>query len=242
MQLDVEGLLRERDALETTVLASAVAGRRIIPAHEQRLRRVGQHLFEALFSGSVLGTYRASLAIAQERGEPLRVVLRLTAPQLAALPWEALFDPEIEAYICRKEPLVRHVPAPYTREPLEVTPPLRVLGLVASPRGLPALDVAAEQQHLSEALATPIGEGLIELEWLAQASWKAVQEKLLSAPWHVLHFIGHGDYDVDTDQGVIALVGEDGRSESGGGRAAGRPAQRGPPDTSAGGAQLLLVR
>ncbi len=136
-QLDVDGLLRERDALETTVLASAVAGRRIIPAHEQRLRRVGQHLFEALFSGSVLGTYRASFAIAQERGEPLRVVLGLTAPPLAALPWEALFDPEIEAYICRKEPLVRHVPAPYTRDPLKVTPPLRVLGLVASPRGCP---------------------------------------------------------------------------------------------------------
>ena len=37
-------------------------------------------------------------------------------------------------------------------KPLEVVPRLRVLGLVASPRGLPALDVAAEQPHLSQAL------------------------------------------------------------------------------------------
>src|SRR5271166_6340985 len=96
VQLDVDGLLRDRDALETTVLASAVAGRRIISGHEQQLRRVGRLLFGALFSGSVLGTYRASLMVAQGQGEPLRVVLRLTAPQLAALPWEALFDPETE--------------------------------------------------------------------------------------------------------------------------------------------------
>ena len=57
---------------------------------------------------------------------------------------------------------------------------------------MPALDVGVEQERLSAALAGPIGEGLLKLEWLAQASWEAVQEKLLSAPWHVLHFIGHG--------------------------------------------------
>jgi hypothetical protein len=33
---------------------------------------------------------------------------------------------------------------------------------------------------------------------------------MLSGTWHVLHFIGHGDYDQRTDQGVIALVGDDG--------------------------------
>ena len=31
--------------------------------------------------------------------------------------------------------------------------------------------------------------------------------------WHVLHFIGHGDYDVGTDQGQIALEGEGGRAD-----------------------------
>ncbi len=212
VQLDVDGLLQERDALESTVLASAVSGRRIVLGHEQQLQRVGRQLFEALFTGPVLGTYRASYGIAQERNEPLRVVLAPATPQLAALPWEAMFDPENGAYICREEPLVRRVPAPYTRDPLEVTPPLRVLGLVASPRGLPPLDVDAEQERLSRALAAPVAEGLIEVTWLTQASWDGVQEKLLSDTWHVLHFIGHGDYDEAADQGVIALVDEDGRA------------------------------
>lgn len=212
VQLDVEGLLRDRYALEMTVLASAVAGRRIASAPEQELRRVGLLLFDALLSGPVLGTYRASVGIAQQRDEPLRLVLRLADPKLAALPWEALFDPEIEAYICRKEPLVRHVPAPFNPQPLKVAPPLRILGLIASPRGMPALDVTAEKDNLSRALAGPISEGLIHLEWLEQATWETVQEKLLSDHWHVLHFVGHGDYDPKTDQGVLALVGPGGQA------------------------------
>lgn len=213
IRLDVDHLLRSRGTLEALVLASAVSARRILPASEQQLRLVGQHLFDSLFSGTVYGAYRASVAVAQQRGEALRVVLRLTAPELAALPWEALFDTETNTYVCRKEPLVRHVPAPYTPDPLDVVPPLRVLGLVASPRGMPILDVAAEQRHLTEALAGPVAEGLIDLQWLAQATWDGVHEKLLSGSWHVVHFIGHGDYSVESDQGLIALVGRDGRAE-----------------------------
>jgi tetratricopeptide (TPR) repeat protein len=213
LRLDVDRLLQDRVELETTVLASAVAARRVVPVNERQMRQVGEQLFQALFAGPIYGSYRASMGAAQRHGELLRVVLRLTAPKLAAIPWEALFDPETGAYICRKEPLVRHVPAPYTPEPLEVLAPLRVLGLVASPRNLPPLDVSGEQRRLSEALAEPIAEELIELNWLPQASWHGVQAKLLSGQWHVLHFVGHGDYDEETDQGQIALVNTDGRAD-----------------------------
>ena len=113
LELDVEELLSRRDSLEATVLASAVR-RRSVSAAEQPVREVGQQLFKALFAGEVCGSYRASQINAQHRGSRLRVVLRLKAPELAALPWEMLFDPETETYLCRQEPLVRHVSAPYT--------------------------------------------------------------------------------------------------------------------------------
>jgi hypothetical protein len=29
---------------------------------------------------------------------------------------------------------------------------------------------------------------------------------LLGWPWHVLHFTGHGDFDPDKDEGVLALT------------------------------------
>jgi hypothetical protein len=212
LELDVDELLSRRDVLEATVLASAVR-RRSVPINERPVREVGRQLFQALFTGPVYGTYRASLGAAQQQGKRLRLVLRLTAPELAALPWEMLFDPETETYLCRQEPLVRHVPAPYTAEPLEVRSPLRILGLVASPRGLQALDVEAEKAHLAGALAGPAADGLVELVWVSQATWDGVHAQLLAGQWHVLHFVGHGDYDTTTDEGVLALVGRDGRAD-----------------------------
>ncbi len=209
LYLDIDNMLGQRDLLEATVLASAVP-RRAVAATEQPVRDAGQQLFRALFTGPVYGMYRASLGVAQQRGERLRVVLRLTAPELAALPWETLFDPETQTYLCRQEPLVRHVPAPYTADPLEVRPPLRILGLVSSPRGLPPLDVEAEKRHLMEALAGPIAQGLVQVTW-ASATWHAVQAQLLAGEWHVLHFVGHGDYDGEAGEGLVALTGPDGQ-------------------------------
>jgi len=211
--LDIAGILARHRELETAVLASSASVRQKVTTVEQPVREVGQRLFEALFNGPVYGAYRASLGAVQQGGERLRVVLRLTAPELAALPWEALFDPETQSYLCRREPLVRHVPAPFTQPPLEIRPPLRILGLVASPRGMPVLDVEAEQQNLETALAQPIADGLVELVWMHQASWEAIHSKLLGGEWHVLHFIGHGDYDADADEGVLYLVGADGRAK-----------------------------
>jgi tetratricopeptide (TPR) repeat protein len=212
LELDVEELLGRRSLLEATLLASAVA-RRAVTEAEQPVRDVGKRLFQALFTGPVNGMYRASLMVAQQQGRRLRVVLRLTAPQLAALPWEMLFDPETETYLCRQEPLVRHVPAPYTAPPLDVHRPLRILGLVASPRGLPPLDVDAEKRRLTQALAGPVAQGLIEVRWVPEATWPEVHGQLLAGNWHVLHFVGHGDYDAGADEGVLALVGADGRAD-----------------------------
>ncbi len=212
LKLDVNTILSQRELLEATVLASAVA-HRAVPLAERPVRQLGQQIFEALFTGPVYGMYRASLVAARQRGGELRVVLRLTAPELAAVPWEMLFDPETGTYLCRQEPLVRHVHAPYTAEPLEVRLPLRILGLIASPRGLPQLDVEAEQSHLAGALAQPIAKGLVELSWADEASWPQVHARLLDGPWHVLHFVGHGGYDAAADEGFIALRGANGRAD-----------------------------
>ncbi|MFF5034763.1 CHAT domain-containing protein [Nocardia salmonicida] len=210
MQLDAHQLLEKQPYLEAVVLASSVTGRRVADPGEQALQDVGGHLFRALFTGAVLETYRASVAAAQDHNEQLRVELRLGAPELAALPWEALWDQDTKNYVCLTAPLVRHVPAPYTCEPLKVTPPLRILGLVATPRGMSSLAVSTEQQRLEKALEPLTTRGLLHFEWLQQAGWAGVQEKLLSDEWHVLHFIGHGHYDVTNDEGSIAWVDADG--------------------------------
>lgn len=212
LSLVPEILLARRNQLQQAVLASSVSSRRLVPSVEQPVRETGQELFDALFaSPGVLGRFRASKALADERGEPLRIVLRIAAPELATLPWEAMYDAEVGAYVCRREPLVRFVPVPAAAPVLQVKLPLRILGVAASPRGLPALNVDREMENLRQALAGPISRGWVKLTWVDDATWPNLQDALLSDEVHVLHFIGHGDFDPDQDSGVIALVGTDGR-------------------------------
>ena len=211
--LDVERLLAQRHRLEDSILASSIAARRVTPAHESSLEAVGTLLFDTVFAGQVREAYRTSVAVADTRGDGVRLLLRLTAPGLAALPWEALYDREERNYLCRKEPLLRQLGSTPSTPTLPLEPPLRVLALIASPSTLPALDVAGERARLNEALGEQVETGWIHLEWLLDASWQSLHEKLLDETWHVLHFIGHGTYDHTRDEGVLAFVGLDGRAD-----------------------------
>ena len=205
LRLDTGELLNRRRELASAVLASAVPTRRL-SAQELPIRQVGQQLFEALFAERVYGRYTASVQEAARQGEPLRVVLRLRAPELAALPWEAMFDPEADEYLCQREPIVRYVETAQPITPLSVSPPLRVLGLVSAPSDLPALDVAEERRRLTDAIDDLARRGQVELTWASGGTWPCLQEMLLDGHWHVLHFIGHGG--VDRGEGVLALEDE----------------------------------
>lgn len=212
-RLDVDRLIAGLPIIQATVIASA------LPAHvpdagEFEIHRIGRQLFDTLFTGSVETAYRASHAVARAKQDHLQVRLRLTDPHLAALPWESLFDSSTHAYLCRKDPLIRQHPSSETLDVLRVDPPLRVLAMVATPRNLQTIDVASEQSHLRTSLGPHIADGRIELEWLDEVTWANVHDKLLSAPWHVLHFVGHGSYDPSTEEGLLAFVGHDGNADN----------------------------
>lgn len=64
-----------------------------------------------------------------------------------------------------------------------------------------ALDVEKEQDQLARALARPIGKGLTELHGAPTATWADLQDLLLDGEWHVLHFVGHGDFAPGRDEG-----------------------------------------
>jgi WD40 repeat protein len=211
--LDAGGLLAGRVAFEQTVLASAVAARQVVSPAERVVREAGQALFGALLgSGAVAGRYEASAALAAGRGEELRIVLRIDAPELAGLPWEAMYDAGAGGYVCRLHELVRHVPVAAVPPPLEVRLPLQVLGVISAPRGLAGLDTERERDQLERALGGLAGQRLATVTW-APPTWAGLHEMLLAGPWHVLHFIGHGDFDPGSDEGVLALTGEDGRAD-----------------------------
>ena len=141
------------------------------------------------------------------------MVLRIDDPALAGLPWEAMYDEAAGEYVCRRDQLVRHVPVASVPAPLRVDPPLRILGMVSSPRGLPPLDVGKEQDLLARALSRLAdvrpGRGVLG----TNRDLGGPAGHAAGGEWHVLHFIGHGDFDPGRDEGVLALTREDGRAD-----------------------------
>ncbi len=194
------------------VLASSAVLRGAPTSDERPVRELGQRLFEALFADDVRSLYVASRQRAREQSSVLRLVLRVRPPELARLPWEFLFDPGHQDYLGLSMPLVRYPEVLAPRQPLQVALPLRILGMVARPGDQHALDAGDEQQRLHTALAGLDREGLVELSWVAGQTYNALEDALDQGPWHVFHFLGHGGYNPDTEEGTLALADHTGRT------------------------------
>ncbi len=192
----------------------AVLGGETKVSREERLRvarEFGGRLFNFLLGSSttISNAYFASLREAAN-AEGLR--LRLTVDQagvLSQLPWEYLRDPSNDFLaLSRRTPIVRYTPQLDVRPPATISLPLRVLVMISAPQGLPELDVEGEWQRLQAATAPLQARGLIALERLDTATLIALQHRLRAEEYHIFHYIGHSDYDAQTQQGVIVFENE----------------------------------
>lgn len=180
----------------------------------QAVEEFGKKLFEALFIWDIRSCYDVSLREAARQEKGLRVKLRVQAPDLAALPWEFLYDPRQGEYICLSlyTPLVRYLELPQSVQPLQIKPPLNILCMIASPSDQDPLDIARERARIQEALQGLEDKGLVELTWLAGQTSHDLLRAMQSGPWHIFHFIGHGGFDPNSDEGLLALCNEQGRT------------------------------
>lgn len=201
-------------ALLLDELHSAVLGAPARPT-EALMRRAGEQLFSALFGGDIGYCYDASRATARPQGAGLRLKLRIEAPDLLAAPWELLYDPRAAEFLClaRQTPVVRYLAIPQPVQPLAVEPPLRILGMAASPDGAPPIDAAQEQARLGEALSPLQRQGLLELRWLGGQRWRDLQTAMQQGPWHIFHFAGHAFYDSQHGEGQLLLAGDQGEMQ-----------------------------
>jgi tetratricopeptide (TPR) repeat protein len=206
--------LKDRlQALEIALLRSGGTRRRIPSPEEHTVQDFGRGLFESLLVGDVRTRYEMSLSEARRQGKGLRLKLRIHPSELAVLPWEFLYDAERDRYpsLSSNTPLVRYLDLPQPVEPLRVSPPLRVLGMVTSPLGLDPLDVEHEKRLVEEAIKGLREGGLLELTWLEGQTWRHLQRAMRRGPWHVFHFVGHGGFDAATEEGALALSNDAGQ-------------------------------
>ncbi|MCB0104835.1 MAG: CHAT domain-containing protein, partial [Caldilineaceae bacterium] len=206
-ELALENRLKD---LQIALLSSGGVRRTVLTPAEEAVQRFGAELFELLFSGEVRNRYDVSQERVHHQEKGLRIKLRIQDPRLANLPWEFLYDPRKGEYLAlsQQTPVVRYLELPQTIRPLAVTPPLRILGMIAAPDDRQALDVQVEQQRLERAVAPLQDEGLVELHWLEGATWRDLQRTLRREMWHVFHFVGHGMYNTQREEGLIAFCND----------------------------------
>ena len=185
--------------------------RRIESPEMERAKDFGSRLFKSLFEGDVKELYSSSLRDAREENKGLRITLSLTgAPELSQIPWEYLYERPSFLSISTWTPIVRYLDIPKPRRPLKVTLPLRILGMVSAPSDTEPIDVVAEKAKLGQALAPLVESGWLAIDWLEKATLPALQRQLRQAEYHILHYIGHGGYDRDADDGVLLFEDEHG--------------------------------
>ena len=153
------------------------------------------------------GAGRAATVCGCGSGSPRR-------PPIAGLPWELLYDRRQNSFIAQSErtPVVRYLEVADTPRTLDVDGPLRILVVISSPTDLPELDVEAEWDRINATLAARVAQGTVQLDRLDSPPLQALPTWLRRHDVHVLHFIGHGDYDRQVQDGVLYFCDRYGRT------------------------------
>jgi len=209
----------ELQRLEHAILYARLGTRSRLTSQEEAVRDFGLRFFDFLLPpGDARSLYYECRRVAEFEGKGVRVKLLMHAPQLAAMPWEFLFDPRRRDYLALDPytPIVRYPELAQRTTPLPVTPPLRILGVIANPTDLPRLDVERERQQVEAAIRPLVDGGRVQLTWLPGQSWRDLQQWMRPGygPWHIFHFIGHGEFDQRRDEGRIFLADEQGKAQA----------------------------
>lgn len=187
------------------------------PAQKSEAQTLGTRLFEAVFHGPVLTALQRSVDAvsrvdaATRAGECLRIRLRLSddAPELASLPWELLYNPTWGRFLCQsiETPVVRYLHLAEPMQPFSVQLPLKILVVIPNPQGYPPLQVEREWAAINDALADLIATNRVQVERLAQPAVSALLRHLRRGEVHVLHFMGHGQFDDALSEGRLIFEG-----------------------------------
>ncbi len=193
------------------------SGVRRINSPEMKLaQEYGGKLFAAVFKDEVYTCFRSSHDLAQRQGMGLRLRLRVKDARLGGLPWEYLFNAQLNRFLSLgvDTPVVRYLELPQPIPALDLSLPVRVLAVIASPRDCARLDTEGEWQRLNQALGELLGRGAVLLDRLETPTLTGLNRQLArNGPYHILHFIGHGSFSEDAQDGLLLFENENGASQ-----------------------------
>ena len=172
----------------------------------------GTALYSALFSAKdrqiEILFERCRGAFLGSGDEGIRIRLRIEPPKLAALPWELLYYKVENCFLAvsTKTPVVRYIEQRQVIPDLKAQLPLRML--IVAPEGS-GLDARTETANLSKAIEG-MEKQVITRVLDKKVTYTAIRDALRDENFHVLHFIGHGEFQNE----LPFLVLDDGRGGS----------------------------
>lgn len=178
--------------------------------------QAGSLLFQSLFKGPIGSLFLQSLSLTgAQRGLRIRLRINPRGEGLEILhqqPWELLYREETDDYLAlsRRTPVVRALDIARPVPTGSFDPPLRILVVASQGPGMDLLNLGEELKQLQGILNRNSG---VVLEVLENPRARTLREALEKAPFHVLHYMGHGTFDPATGEGALLLESSDGRQE-----------------------------
>lgn len=187
--------------------------RRIDSSELGTIKTFGTRLFRTVFSDEVYACYLRSLDDVLQQDKGLRIRLRIDVPAFHDLPWEYLYNRHVDQFLAlsKDTPIVRYMDLPYGTQALPVKAPIKILVMICSPAEYPSLDVEEEWRNLNRALQPLTDRGQVLLARLEEPTLSALQQRLRREPAHIFHFIGHGKYFEQQQDGMLLLEDGTGR-------------------------------
>lgn len=175
-----------------------------LPSDEDMVRFGGQ-LFETIFQGDVRRLYDE--ARSRQHGKRLNFIFTSMVPWIAEKPWEFAYDISRQSFLATED--VHFVRNVLTAIPADMIPPrrgpLRILVASAQPIGFGQLSIQQEEEVIRRGFDSLIKAGLVEVVPLARATPTSIHTALSLGDFSVVHFIGHGAFDDETQEGSLVF-------------------------------------
>jgi hypothetical protein len=167
------------------------------------LRQLGEAVLETIMPPQVKLGFKVCLDQAMQHQRGLRLIVSMIGNAGSAvgistneLPVEAAFSQQLDFIATNvRTPISRGIAAEADRDAFKVAPPLRILVVASEPSDMPPVNAAAEQSGMLAALQPLITSQAVVVDFCQPPTLIQLSAKLQEG-FHVVHFIGHGDFEI----------------------------------------------
>ena len=201
----------QADALLLMIESSLREGK---PIGHENLKRIGEQLYKCVFSDEIKEYFERCLKIAK-RNCGLRVELVIDPLYLRRLPWELMHDGKDFLTLSTVTPIVRTVLQAEPPQFPEVSFPLGILFVAASPvESRVPINVGGEIRRLCKGVSKAIIQGRACLRCYSAGKIRSQEflDDIRGGKYHVLHMSSHGAFVDGIDKGFLELEDDEGRA------------------------------